>query len=61
MQLWAQPSVYAKKLLVHNGGQWQGAEGFHACFINVLRVFMLTLEFEGEVIRQVSTLMVASK
>lgn len=61
MQLWAQPSMYTQELLVHNGGQWQRAEGFHAGFINVLGILMLTLEFEGEVVSQMSTLMVASE
>lgn len=59
MQLRAETTVDAEKLLVHDRSQRQRTEGFHASFINPLSVFVLTLELEGEVVGQMSTFMVA--
>lgn len=53
--------MYAKKLLVHDRRERQGAEGFHACLVDLLRVFMLTFELECEIVRQMSALVVTSQ
>lgn len=53
--------MYTEELFVHDGGQRQGTEGLHACFIDLLRVFVLALEFEGEIIRQMPAFMVPSQ
>ena len=45
--------MYAQELFIHDSSQWQRAEGLHACFINIFRVFVLTLELKGEVVGQV--------
>ena len=60
MQLRAQPSVNAEELLVHDGGQWQRAEGFHTGFVDLLGVLVLAFELEGEVVGQVTAFVVSS-
>lgn len=61
VQLWTQATMYAQKLLIHDSSQGQGAERFHASIVYFLRVFVLALEFEGEIICQMPTLMVSSQ
>ena len=57
----AQPSMYAKKLLVHHSRQRQGAERFHASFVDLFGVLVLALELEGEVVGQMPAFMIAAK
>lgn len=59
MQFWAESTVDTQKLLVHDGCQRQAAEGLHAGLINGLRVLVLALKLEGEVVGQVAALVVA--
>lgn len=61
VKLWRQSSVNAEKLFVHNSRQWQGTERFHACLVDILRVLVLTLQLEGEIISQMATLVVTTK
>lgn len=51
----------AQELLVHDGSQGQAAEGLHACLIDSLRVLVLAFKLEGEVVGQVTTLVIASQ
>ena len=53
--------MYAQELLVHDGSQWQGTEGFHASIIHFLRVFVLAFQLEGEIIGQVTAFVIASQ
>lgn len=53
--------MYAQKLLVHNRSQWQGAEGIHTRVVYSLGVFVFAFEFEGEIIREMATFVVASE
>lgn len=48
----------AKELLVHDRSQRQRAERFHASVVDPFGVFVLALELECEVVRQVSTFVV---
>ena len=41
VNFWRKTSMYAKELLVHDGGQRQAVEGFHASIINTLGVLDL--------------------
>lgn len=50
-----------QELLVHDRRQRQGAKGFDAGFVDALAVFVLTLQFEGEVICQMPALVVTSQ
>lgn len=50
-----------EELLVHNSCQGQTTEGFHARIVDLLRVFVLAFEFEGEVVCQMPALMVATE
>lgn len=52
--------MYTQKLLVHDRSKWQSAKGIHTCFVDLLGVFVLTLQLESEVVCQVSTLVVSS-
>jgi hypothetical protein len=61
VQLWAQASVYAQKLLVHDGRQRQRAERVHAGLVNGLGVFVLAFQLEGEVVGQMPALVISSK
>ena len=61
VELWAKATMYAEKLLVHDRGQWQRTECFHTCVVDLLRVFVLAFELEGEVIGQMATFMVPSQ
>ena len=58
MELWAQTTVDAKELLVHNSRQRQRAEGLQACLVDFLAVLVLALQLEGEVIRQMTAFVV---
>ena len=51
----------AQELFVHDRSQWQRAEGLHASLVHPLRILVFALELEGEVVRQVTALMVAAK
>lgn len=51
----------AKKLFVHDRGQRQSAERLHTSFVNLLGIFVLALQFEREIVCQMSTLMVATQ
>lgn len=51
----------AEKLLVHDRRQRQRTEGLDASFVDPLAVFVFALEFECEVVRQVSALVIASQ
>lgn len=53
--------MYAEKLLVHDSRQRQRTEGLHACLVDLLRVFVLALQLEGEVVCQMPTFVVASQ
>ena len=61
MQLRAKTAVYTQELLVHDSSERQGAEGLHACIVDLLRVLMLALQFESKVIRQMTTLVVPTE
>jgi hypothetical protein len=61
VQLGTQATMNAEELLVHDGGQWQAAERFHASLVDGLRVFVPALELEGEVVRQVATFVVSAE
>ena len=61
VQLWTQTTMYTQKLLVHNRGQGQGAEGVHACVVDLFRVFVFTFEFEGEIVCQVTAFVISSQ
>lgn len=61
MELGAQATVNAEELLVHDSGERKGAEGLHAGLVHDLGVLVLALELEGEVISQVTTLVVSSQ
>jgi hypothetical protein len=47
-----------EELLVHDRRQWQRAKRLDARFIDTFAVFVLTLQFKSEVIRQMPTLVV---
>lgn len=61
VQLGTETTVNAQKLLVHDGRKRQSAERLHARLVHSLRVLVLTLELEGEVISQVAALVVAAQ
>jgi len=51
----------AQELLVHNRRQRQATERLHAGLVDGLRVLVLALQLESEVVGQVATLMVAAQ
>ena len=53
-----QAPVDTEELLVHQGGQWQTVEGFHASVVNTLGVFYFALLLEGEIFREVAALVI---
>lgn len=53
--------MYAEKLLVHDGCQWQRAKSLHTGIVHLVRIFVLAFEFEGEVVGQMSALVVAAE
>lgn len=57
----AQSTVYTQKLLVHDCGQRQCAERVHACFVYGFGVLVLAFELKGEVIGQVTALVISSE
>lgn len=61
LQLWAQPSVNAQELLVHDRRQRQSAKALHARVVDPLRVLVLALELEGEVVGEMAAFVVASE
>lgn len=61
MQLRTEAAVNAEELLVHDRRQRESTEGLHAGFVNSFGVLVLALEFKGEVICQMATLVVAPK
>jgi hypothetical protein len=52
--------VNTQELLVHNSSEGKSAERLHASLVHSLRVFVLALELEGEVICQMATLVVTT-
>lgn len=60
VQLRAQTAVNAEKLFVHDRSQRQRTERIHTSFVNLLRVFVLALQLESEIVCQMPTLMVAT-
>jgi hypothetical protein len=61
MQLRRYPTVYAQKLFVHDRREGQRAEGLEACVVHALGVLVLALCLEGEVVGQVTTLVVSAE
>lgn len=61
VQLGAQSTVNAKKLLVHNSRERKGTERIHAGLVDSLGVFVLAFKLEGEVVGQVATFVVSSQ
>jgi hypothetical protein len=61
MQLWAETTMYAKELLVHDGSKGQCAERVHTSIIYSLRIFVLAFELECEIVGQMATFVVASE
>lgn len=51
----------AKELLVHDCSQRKGAKGVHDRVIYSVRVFVLALQLEGEIVGQVAALVVTAK
>lgn len=51
----------AEELLVHHCRQRQTAERLHASFVNGLRILVLAFQLEGEVIGQMTALVVSTK
>lgn len=49
----------AQELLVHDGREWQRTETFHASIVNFFRVLVFALEFEREVVGQMSAFVVS--
>lgn len=58
MQLRAETTVNAKELFVHNCRQRQRTEGFQTCLVDPFTIFVLALQLEGEVVRQVATFVI---
>lgn len=61
VQFGAQTTVDAEELLVHDRRQRQTAERLKTSLVHSLAVFVLALQLECEVIRQVSALVVAAQ
>mmetsp|Transcript_29348 Transcript_29348/g.76929 ORF Transcript_29348/g.76929 Transcript_29348/m.76929 type:complete len:312 (-) Transcript_29348:207-1142(-) len=61
VDLWRQPAVNAKELLVHDGHQWQAIERVHAHIIHLLRILVLHFGLESEVLCEVPAFVVASQ
>lgn len=61
MELWAQATMNAEELLVHDSGERKSAEGLHAGLVHDLGVLVLAFELEGEVVSQVATLVISSQ
>jgi hypothetical protein len=61
VELRAQSSVYTQELLVHDGGKGERAERVHAGFVNSLRVLVLALKLECEVVRKMATFVVTTE
>ena len=61
MQLGTETTVYAEKLLVHDGRKRQSTKGVHARVIYSFRIFVFALELEGEVIGQMAAFVVTSE
>ena len=58
MQFGAEAAVDAEELFVHNRRQRQRTEGFQTCLVDPFTIFVLALQLEGEVVRQVATFMI---
>jgi hypothetical protein len=61
VQLGRYPTVYAQKLFFHDRREGQRAEGLEAYVVHALRVIVLALCLEGEVVGQVMTLMFSTE
>jgi len=51
----------AQKLLVHDGSQRKSAERLHTRLVDSFGVLVLALELEGEVVCQMSALVIATQ
>jgi hypothetical protein len=60
-QLRREATVHAQELLVHEGGERQAVERVHARIVHTLRVLDLALLLEGEVLCEVTALVVAAQ
>ena len=60
VQLGTETTVDTQELLVHNSSEGKSAERLHARLVHSLRIFVLALELEGEVIGQMATLVVTT-
>ena len=61
MELGRYPAVYAQKLFVHDRPKGQHAGRLDACVVHTLGVLVLALCLEGEVVGQVTTLVVSAE
>jgi hypothetical protein len=61
VELRAQASVDAEKLLIHDSSQRQTAERFHASLVHFFRILVLAFQFEGEVVGQVPAFMIPAE
>jgi hypothetical protein len=61
VELWAQSTVNAQELLVHDGSQRERAKRVHAGFVDSFGVLVLALELEGEVVGQMPALVVSAE
>jgi hypothetical protein len=58
MQFRAETTVNAEELLVHDRRQRQRTEGFEARLVDPFTIFVLALQLESEIIRQVTAFVV---
>lgn len=61
MELRAKTTVDTQELLVHDGRQRQRTERFDARLVDPFAILVLALKLEGEVIRQVATLVITAQ
>ena len=60
VQLGTETTVNTQELLVHNSSEGKSAERLHAGLVHGLGVFVLALKLEGEVVCQMTTLVVTT-
>lgn len=58
MEFWAEATMDAEELLVHNRRQRQRTERLETRLVNPLTVFVLALQLEGEVVCQMTAFVV---
>lgn len=61
VQFWTQAPVDTEELLVHDRRQRQRTEGFYTSLVDLLAVFVLAFELEGEIICEMPALVVPSQ